>query len=576
MEGKYGGPTLSRSTRRKGDELSAEYEGSSDDSTESEEEDDEGILASETLDAHIQDTLQAIRGKDPRVYDKNARFFPELEDGVEKFDPDPKQAKPMYLSDYHRRNLLKQDPSAESKEAPPRTYSQQQDELKNSLLKELHTTVNGVNDGGDNVLERDEDVFLVEKRFDDGGSAMSARKSPKLQDLDVKTAEEDPEAYLSKYMSARAWVPTVESRFQPFESDDDEEDQKAEEFEEAYNLRFEDPAKSNEKLMSHARDTAAKYSFRKEETNPRKKAREAEKAKRDAAKQVREQEKARLRKLKIAEAEEKMQKIKDAAGLRGVGLDEHDWSAFMEEGWDDLRWEEEMRKRFGDDYYNECENNGDGGTEISKRKLKKPKWKDDIDITDLVPDFAEDDAAERPSVEPADTFGNHGASSSDQYSRPKQNDSQRHGEEKQKDSRKERRKIESIVDQQMDVDETLSNFGKRHAGQFRYRETSPSAFGLTARDILMASDSQLNQYAGLKKMAAFRDPSKKRKDKKHLGKKARLRQWRKDIFGDEDGSQQSFADLLASQRPDSEGTRDHRVHVDVKDRKGRRNRAKNG
>jgi protein KRI1 len=71
--------------------------------------------------------------------------------------------------------------------------------------------------------------------------------------------------------------------------------------------------------------------------------------------------------------------------------------------------------------------------------------------------------------------------------------------------------------------------------KFRYRETSPTSFGLTPADILMAPDSQLNQFAGLKKMASFRDPEKKRKDKKHLGKKARLRQWRKETFGNEDG-----------------------------------------
>jgi protein KRI1 len=71
--------------------------------------------------------------------------------------------------------------------------------------------------------------------------------------------------------------------------------------------------------------------------------------------------------------------------------------------------------------------------------------------------------------------------------------------------------------------------------RFRYRETSPTSFGLTAADILMAPDTSLNQFAGLKKMASFRDLDKKRKDKKHLGKKARLRQWRKETFGNENG-----------------------------------------
>ena len=61
-------------------------------------------------------------------------------------------------------------------------------------------------------------------------------------------------------MSAKAWVPNDNSKFQPFESNDEEEDRRAEAFEEAYNLRFEDSKASNEKLMSHARDTIAKYS----------------------------------------------------------------------------------------------------------------------------------------------------------------------------------------------------------------------------------------------------------------------------------------------------------------------------
>jgi protein KRI1 len=75
----------------------------------------------------------------------------------------------------------------------------------------------------------------------------------------------------------------------------------------------------------------------------------------------------------------------------------------------------------------------------------------------------------------------------------------------------------------------------KEPARFRYRETSPISFGLTARDILMAPDASLNEFAGLKKMASFRDAEKKRKDKKHLGKKARLRQWRKETFGNEDG-----------------------------------------
>ena len=73
---------------------------------------------------------------------------------------------------------------------------------------------------------------------------------------------------------------------------------------------------------------------------------------------------------------------------------------------------------------------------------------------------------------------------------------------------------------------------------FQYRDTSPTSFGLSTRDILFANDSQLNSFVGLKKMAAFRDEDKKRRDRKKYSKKQRLREWRKETFGDVGGFEQ--------------------------------------
>lgn len=39
----------------------------------------------------------------------------------------------------------------------------------------------------------------------------------------------------------------------------------------------------------------------------------------------------------------------------------------------------------------------------------------------------------------------------------------------------------------------------------------------------------------MKKYAAFRDPEKKERDRKRLAKKKRLKQWRKEVFGDPNG-----------------------------------------
>lgn len=54
-------------------------------------------------------------------------------------------------------------------------------------------------------------------------------------------------------------------------------------------------------------------------------------------------------------------------------------------------------------------------------------------------------------------------------------------------------------------------------------------------DILAADDAQLNQWAGIKKYATWRDDERKAKDRKRLGKKARLREWRKETFGTKEG-----------------------------------------
>jgi protein KRI1 len=110
-------------------------------------------------------------------------------------------------------------------------------------------------------------------------------------------------------------------------------------------------------------------------------------------------------------------------------------------------------------------------------------------------------------------------------------------------SRKERRAIEEMVD---------ANLPIAHAPitGFRYRETSPTSFGLSARDILFADDTALNQFAGLKKMATWRDPERKAKEAKKLSKKGRLRQWRKDTFGKPEAPEGGFEVLLGR----SEGT----------------------
>ncbi|KAL8729728.1 MAG: hypothetical protein Q9166_004556 [cf. Caloplaca sp. 2 TL-2023] len=558
LEARYG----MSNTNGKPSSGASDPEGDSDSSTDSEEEeeeDDDGILALGNLDQQVQATLSAIRAKDPRVYDKQTTFYTDpVDDDDYQHSTAGSRQRPMYLSDYHRQNIMQGMAGVDESEIVP-TYAQEQDDLKATIVQEMHAGADagGGNDesGLDEVDSQDD--FLVPKASKDHELEDQSQVAAPQNLPDVNNADEDPEKFLSDFMSARAWVPQAGSRFIPFDSDDEEEEKRADEFEEAYNLRFEDPSALNEKLVSHARGAAARYSVRRKAVTGRKKTRENERTKREAEKQEREEEKARLRKLRIAEAEEKVKKIKDAAGLKKESLDVNDWSKFLEEGWDNERWEEEMRKRFGDTYYKEQEvEESDQTTGRSKGKVKKPKWKDDIGIDDLVPGFEEHEQSKKPSFALSDVESDeNGATESESDDGEGKATAPVNGKkrklykqnESQKQARDERRQIEQLIDKSLTVDNKLANMGAKHAGTFRYRETSPIQYGLTAQDILMASDSQLNQYAGLKKLACFRDSMKKGKDRKRLGKKARLRQWRKETFGSELGPQRTLADVLAEQ-----------------------------
>ncbi len=572
VEEKYG--KLSAPSKRKRDtdgEVEASvFDGST---SESEDEDDEGFLATEALDAEISATLQAIRARDPRVYDEKATFYSQIDekDG-DRVPSSERKQKPVYLRDYHRKNLLEGSNGEDGAEDLPKTYVQDQGDLKESIVKEMHAAANGGNSGStaeDDYDEEEEDGggFLIPKFTSTTGSDIKEDMAGKAQppELNVESAKQDPERFLSSFMSARAWVPTSSSRFQPFESDDEEEDRRAEAFEEAYNLRFEDPKGANEKLLSHARDAAAKYSVRREEPNSRKKTRDLQRTKKEAENKGREVEIARLRRLKVEDVAEKVRKITEAAGWRGKPVSEEEWANLIESEWDNDRWEEEMNERFGQSYYAESDVEGadDGESEEPKRskRLKKPKWDEDIDIKDLIPDFQDDEENENIPFTLSDEDLNPEANEDQAESDAVVNESresqtktktekarrmqERH--DRKKEARNERRRIEQIVDKKFYFRDALPPSTSKHAGQFRYRETSPLTYGLTPQDILMASDSQLNQYAGLKKMAAFRDAEKKKKDKRRLGKKARLRQWRKETFGSEEGPRLQLSDLIASQ-----------------------------
>lgn len=559
----------------------ANGEDSSGSSSDDETEDDEGLLVTEDLDAEISATLQAIKNKDPRIYDKEAVFYKSFDPETDApLGEEEKEDKPLFLRDYHRERYLAGDVGADDDDADadqPMTYAREQADLKKSIVSEI-------NAAAEDEEWSDDDAFLKPTKKSEeekpvaNGMHPSRAAAIKLTEVDVAVADKDPEEFLTKFMASKAWAPPDGSKWQAFESDDGDDDlNMADQIEHAYNIRFEDPSKSNEILKTYSRNMATNKSVRKEELTGRKRLRALEKEKKDAEKAKREEDRARLRRLKIDEAAEKVAKIKQAAGLSGKALEDDDLVKFLaDDDWEDDKWEEEMKKRFGDDYYAEKDDlfhGGDMGGDsesdsgTKKKKPKKPKWDDDIDINDIIPEFEEDAVPEAVLTDEEQVSApgvDEDASSDSDSDADRPSKKRKTSKDVKKDkiaakrqARQELAKIEALVDAKMEIDDprALASTSNKAVGGFRYRETSPGNFGLTARDILLApSDAALNEFAGLKKLAAFRDAEKKRKDKKKLGKKARLRQWRREQFGreyEQTGPTFGFKELLERQENDA-------------------------
>jgi protein KRI1 len=149
------------------------YDEDSETSSTDEDEDDDGILATEALDDEISATLQAIRNKDPRVYDEKITFYAPIDKDGEPTAQTKKET-PMYLADYHRQNLLAGNVGGDDEEDDvPRTFAQEQAELKDTIVKEMHAA-------GDAESEIETKASYIEHTSTTKGKGQTYRSGCKL------------------------------------------------------------------------------------------------------------------------------------------------------------------------------------------------------------------------------------------------------------------------------------------------------------------------------------------------------------------------------------------------------------
>ncbi|KAK9366677.1 KRI1-like family C-terminal-domain-containing protein [Lipomyces kononenkoae] len=455
-----------------------------DEDSSSEEEDEEADLLTEDIDQRISQVVDALRRNDTTVKDPKVRFFDDLQFST---DDKVKKDKPVYLRDYHRMNLLNELPDHQASHNNNTTgelpYAVKVEQERAQLVQEMHSAAAEEGDDSD-------DEFELKK----------AETVRHVEPVELPDPTENPESFLEKYMSSKAWLSTAsvkrekklskttKSEDLPELVDEDSEfDEKAEEFETKHNFRFE-AGEEAVQIVSYGRDIVNSQSVRRDKETGRQRARRLEKEEKEAQKKKEVTELARYKQLKVKDVMNKLQRIKEMAGL---GTDEQlDFTPEdLETDFQEDEWDEKMKRAFGDEFYG--------------RTDKKPKWDDDIDIDDIVPGFSEE--------------------SGQKVSKRQQK------KQKRSDDKKMKAKVEEFVENEiLPFDASVRDEPET---KFRYREVSPESFNLSSADILLAEDNQLNEYVGLKKLAAYREPEKKQKDQKRYAKKKRLREWRKEVFG---------------------------------------------
>lgn len=259
--------------------------------------------------------------------------------------------KPMYLKDYHRRNLLAggEGSDDEAELNPVVTYEEEQKALKEAF----HITTAGEDEEEDDLIKpklKSKDMKIAEEReyqnfLEETLKDESSRKFlDHLQSLASKPSDgiesEDGEAFLAKYFLNREWLDPQTATPELYE-DLSSDDERAEEFETKYNFRFEQPGGTD--ITTHSRTLPST----RRGDEKRKRERERKILKKEEEKRKEMEEIARLRNLKRMELEERLKRLEEVAGAKG-------WTETdIEADFDPEEWDKRMQGVFDDTYYNE-------------------------------------------------------------------------------------------------------------------------------------------------------------------------------------------------------------------------------
>ncbi|GJJ08425.1 hypothetical protein Clacol_002641 [Clathrus columnatus] len=544
---------LSKLKEKYGSDVENVSESDSEDSEVTEDEDGEELTPA--VDAAILRTLARIKRRDPEIYNSDKNIFQEEKQKIKEPTSSsskqrPKEPKPITIKQQALSSML--DTGSRSPSPRNLTYQEEQETLRAEVISAFHSAVKNaesdVDDSeGDDLLiprekdkdeiERDEEEYrefllrevggdlrtLVDLEPESKGVQKSGlettvtehvpdKKQPSMKDLNSKTNSKrtNDEEFLMNYILNRGWVDRDAKRIPTYteitrknvngnregpaeeenllQDDDEEFEEIVDNFESSYNFRFEEPGGATietypRNLMSTVRRQDPK----------RKEARERRKERKEEELNKKREEIKRLKSLKMKELRGKLEKIEKE---RGLALDSEVLANFDLDGdWDPEKHDQQMAVLY----------EGDEEAE----EIEKPHWGDDIDIDDLLPKQTDNTEAKadpkkkkKHKKKKNEKILDEGGVDMDEMDADK--DYIPDGEEEEWDGTEEMRKkkVQEYLDEiyGLEFNDIVGDIPTR----FSYTQVAPQNYELTPAEILVATDAELNEYMGLKRLAPYR------------------------------------------------------------------------
>lgn len=492
-----------------------------DDESSSEDEDEFGEMLTENVEALIQNLIQTIKTDPKKLLDPNVKFFNE-DDGANKSAGQTKD-KPIYLKDYHRMNLLSGSYKDEDYEEGgnefgtvdgEKPYAIAEREERNQLLDDIKNAFD------DNEVEDDES--------DDGFLKKKENTTSRIEEVGLALPDpsRDPKEFLSAFLDNQAWIPKKNDKVINLDQIDNEDEQSfddaVEDFEKAYNFRYEDP--NSAEIVSYARNQAT---LRRGKTNSRKRARDKKIAIKEQENHEKEQAVQKKKTAKLNKVIDRLSKIKEALGedIDDDVVDRVFGDSLLNDDYDDADWDSKMADIFNDQYYNS--------------EIAKPEWDEDDDIMAEFHESKKNDEYDG-EINDEDFVEENQKNDEEPPSKRSKKDKLKEKKQSKKEKQSIREKAEKLVEANKmrivdEVEEERGRSAEQDPNRFKYREVSPEAFGLSTREILLADDLELNQFISIKKFAPYRPKELALKDKRKLTKKKQLQQWRREVFKNKEG-----------------------------------------